>query len=577
MSRRGRQASLPTTVHRRPEVLSEGGLVVEHRDAQNASVRSYDFSTLPVAEPLQRSLAALFAGRCHSHRWASVQTSKLQWEKLRIFTVWLAALPTPPQDVDEITAAVWNAWRLSRTTQSAGYSQVRNVGTLLLDDPRVVGEAAEAMAKRISRPPAQERSYGDAEFDQIKAAARRLFRTALLRIESNARHLELWRAGTFDEGGRDWLIGEALDCLARTGHVPCYPHGPTGEVSPVYRYVRALGGAGKEHTWKRLYLSRLEATSLGVLLMAEFGLNLAVIDALAVPLASADSGPDGHPTYRLELVKRRLGSGRQHETRNVTDLGGSSPGRLITQALAATRFAREAVEDMAPGTNRLIIWRSAVRGCGTDVGDWFRLGTGRNSAGHWAQLAGVAGSPFRRGRRTVNVVERREPGQNSQDTHDRTYVLPDPRAQEAAVPVIAAAAEAARQQAERVVLAAELRDAPVAGDAEAATADCRDFDNGPFPGADGRCGAAFLACLGCTNARIHPGHHARLAHLHRALSQLRSAMNPALWQADWGEAHARLEHLSRRLGVAAWAKALAEVSADDRELIDDLLNGGLSA
>lgn len=576
MSRRGRQASLPQTVHHRREVLLGGGLVVEHRDAQNASVRSYDFSTLRVSEPLQRSLAALFAGRCHSHRWASVQTSKLQWEKLRVFTDWLAALPVPPQDVNEISAAIWNSWRLSRTTTSAAYSQVSSVGSLLLDDPRVVGDAAEAMARPLAKPSAQERSYADAEFDQIKAAARRVFRGALLRIERNAHHLVQWRSGAFTEVSRDRLIGEALDCLARTGHVPCYPHGPTGEVKPVSRYIRVLGGAGKEHTWKRLYLGRLEATSLGVLLMAEFGLNLAVIDLMPVPRASADGGPDGHPTYRLELIKRRRGSGQQHETRNVTDLGSGSAGRLITQALAATRFARQAVEAMSPGTNRLIIWRSGMRGCGTDVGDWFRLGIGENSAGDWARLTGMAGSPFRRGRRTVNVVERREPGQNSQDTHDRTYVLPDPRAQEAAAPVIAAAAEAARQQAERVVLAAELRDAPVAGDAEAATADCRDFDNGPFPGADGRCGASFLACLGCTNARIHPGHHSRLAHLHRALSQLRSAMNPALWQADWGEAHARLEHLSRRLGAAAWAKALSEVSAGDRELIDDLLNGGLS-
>lgn len=577
MSRRGRQASLPQTVHHRPHVLTSGGLVVEHRDTQNESVRSYDFSTLLVAEPMQRSLAALFAARCRSSRWASVKTSKHHWEKLRIFADWLATLPAPPQDVDEITAAVWNAWRLSRTTRVGGYHQVSNIGSLLLDDPRVVGEAAEAMARRIAKPRAQEKSYADAEFDQIKAAARRIFRSAMLRIEHNADHLERWRAGTFAEGSRDWLIGEALDCLARTGHVPCYPHGPRGEVKPVSRYVRAMGGSGKEHTWKRLYLSRLEATSLGVLLMTEFGLNLSVIDTMPVPRASADSGPDGHPTYRLELVKRKRGSGQQHETRNVTDLAAGSSGRLITQALDATRFARQAVEAMAPGTNRLIIWRSGIRGCGTDVGDWFRLGIGENSANDWAELAGVSGSPFRRGRRTVNVVERRAPGQNSQDTHDRTYVLPDPRARQAAAPVIAAAAEAALEQAGQVVLAAELREGPVLGDETTATADCRDFMDGPYPGADGRCGASFLACLGCTNARIHPGHHPRLAHLHQALSQLRSVMDPALWQVDWGEAHARLDHLSRRLGPAAWANALSEVTGDDRELIDDLLNGVLTA
>ncbi|MEU9305219.1 hypothetical protein [Streptomyces sp. NPDC048269] len=494
-----------------------------------------------------------------------------------MFAHWLAALPEPPQDVDAITTSVWSSWKLSRTTRVGGFHQVRRLGALLIDDPRVVGEVAEAMGKRIPKPRTQETSYTNAEFDQIKTAARRVFRNALLRIEHNARHLEQWRAGAFTEGSRDWLIGEALECLAGTGHVPCRAVGERGELLVVPRYARALGGGSKQYTWQRLYLTRLEATSLGVLLMAEFGFNLSVIHTLPVPRASADSGPDGRPTYRLELVKRKRGSGQHHETRNVTDLGSGSPGRLITQALAATHFAREAVEAMAPGTNRLIIWRTTVRGRGAGVGDWFRLGIGENSAAHWGQLAGVAvGSPFRRGRRTVNVVERREPGQNGQDTHDTTYVMPDARAREAATPVIAAAAEAARQQAEQVVLAAEVRDAPVPGDVETATADCRDFEDGPYSGPDGRCGASFLACLGCTNARIHPGHHSRLAHLHHALTNLRSAMNPTLWQADWGDTHARLEHLSRLLGPAAWAKALSGVTDDDRDLIDDLLTGGLA-
>lgn len=576
MSRRGRKASLPQTVHHRPEVLAEGGVVVEHRDVQGKVMKSYDFSALPLAEPMQRSLAALFAARCRPHVWESVETSKNNWDKVRVFAVWLAELDQPPQDVDEITAAIWNAWRLSRTSRVGGHQQVRQLATLLLDDPRIVGDVAEAMAKRIPKPRPQEKSYATAEFDQIKVAARRMFRGALMRIQHNAHHLEQWRAGSFAEGSRDWLVGEALDCLARTGHVPCYPHGDRGEVCVVSKYARALGGSSKEHTWQRLYLSRLEATALAALLMAEFGLNLSVIHTMSVPRASPDSGPDGHSTYRLELAKRKRGSGRHHETRNVTDLGAGSSGRLITQALETTRFAREAVEAMAPGTNRLVIWRTANRGRGTDVGDWFRLGVGENSATAWARLAGVGGSPFRRGRRTVNVVERREPGQNSQDAHDSTYVLPDPQAREAATPVIAAAAEAARRQAEQVVLAAELRDAPVPGDVATATADCRDFEHGPYPGADGRCGASFLACLGCTNARIHPGHHSPLAHLQQALTNLRSAMNPALWQADWGDTHARLDHLSRRLGPAAWAKALTDVTDDDRELIDDLLTGGLA-
>ena len=99
--------------------------------------------------------------------------------------------------------------------------------------------------------------------------------------------------------------------------------------------------------------------ALGVLLLAEFGWNLSVISRLEVPRASPDQGEDGHPTYRIPLEKPRRGPGRHHETRNVTDDGAGSPGRLITQALEATRFARAIVEELAPGTDRLIVWRTA--------------------------------------------------------------------------------------------------------------------------------------------------------------------------------------------------------------------------
>ena len=99
-----------------------------------------------------------------------------------------------------------------------------------------------------------------------------------------------------------------------------------------------------------------------MLLLAEYGWNLSVIDRAEVPRASPDQGEDGCPTYRIPLEKPRRGPGRYYETRNVTDDGAASPGRLITQALQATRFARSIVEEMAPGTGRLIVWRTARAG-----------------------------------------------------------------------------------------------------------------------------------------------------------------------------------------------------------------------
>jgi len=298
-------------------------------------------------------------------------------------------------------------------------------------------------------------------------------------------------------------------------------------------------------------------------------------------LALPDPGEDGHPTYRIPLEKLKRGAGRHYETRNVTDEGANSPGRLITHALQATRFARAVVEQLAPGTDRLIVWRtgrldhqSADQDRHPPVGP-FRFGIHTDTAAKWAQAAGFHGSPFRRGRRTVIALDRREPTQHSQDTHDRHYVLADTRVQAQAVDVIAAGADDATGHARQLVLIAELREQPTPGDVPTATVDCGDFHNSPYPAPDGGCGASFLTCLACPNARVHPGHHSRLAHLHQALTNLRSALPPGTWQTDWGETHARLADLRGKLGAGVWTRALTQVSEGDRGLINDLLTGVL--
>ncbi|GAA2402831.1 hypothetical protein [Streptomyces coeruleofuscus] len=234
-----------------------------------------------------------------------------------------------------------------------------------------------------------------------------------------------------------------------------------------------------------------------------------------------------------------MGGGRYFETRNVTDYGAGSPGRLITEALQATRFARAVVEDLAPGTDLLIVWRWAQGGRAITTSDhhppvgFFRFGVAYSAGSDWARSEGLAGSPFRRGRRTVNALVRREPGQNSQATHDRDYVLVDQRVRHEAADIIAAGAEDAAERARQTVLVAELRTRPDRDDRETATADCHDYEHSPFTGPGKGCRASFLLCLGCNNARIHPGHHARLAHLHRtssAASASRSGHRP--WPAS---------------------------------------------
>ncbi len=582
MSRRGRKASLPPADHARPEPLGPDGLLVHHYN-QEGRVQDYDFATLSVAEPMRHSLAALFAAGCGPHRWTAHSSSYQQWLCIKRFTKYLSEQEVPPNDLDELTGALIDRWWMRMRTTSGNRATFRAVTTLLRGHGRFqTGPMADALARRIPGSKATTQSYGTAEFAKIKTAARQTLRSALLRIEDNARHLERWRAGEIPDGSRDWLVGDALDMLARTGDVP-KATGPSGNPYVIKKYRRALGGQATEVTWQRLFPTRMEAVALGVLLMAEYGWNLSVINRAVVPRASPDPGRDGHPTYRIPVEKRRRGSGRWFDTENVTDHGADSPGRLITQALQVTRFARAVVEALEPGTDRLVVWRSATPGKASRDGDRhppvgpFHFGVTTEDARDWSEARGLGGSPFRRGRRTVTAVERREPAQHSQESHDRHYVLPDENVRAAAVPVIAAGAEAAVDQAREAVLVAELRDTRDPGDVETATADCHDAESSPFPAPDGGCGASFLLCLACPNARVHSDHHPRLAHLHQALGNIRSVLPTPTWQRDWGDAHARLEHLKRSVGDGGWGHALARVTDTDRELIDFLLTGDLNS
>ncbi|MGW3690289.1 hypothetical protein [Streptomyces sp. NPDC005125] len=572
---------MPPADHVRPEPLVDNGLVVRHTNKEQR-VKEYDFSTLPVLEPMQRSLAMLFAAQCTPHRWRSHGSSKTYWRLLTLFTSFLSKQEDPPADLDELTGALVNRWWQSLPKTAGGCNTFDYTARLLRGDARLQsGPVADALARRVQRPKSQTQSYAEAEFDQIKTAARRMFRAALLRIDDNARHLDRWHQGDFSQGSRDWMIGEALDHIARTADVPRYIRDGGRRREPLKHYRRVLGGGRAEHTWQRLFLSRMEATALGVLLLAEFGWNLSTIDRAEVPRALPDQGEDGHPTYRIPVEKRKRGAGHYFETRNVTDDGADSRGRLITQALQATRFARARVEELVPGTNLLVIWRSNRPDRGRENGDRrpsvdvLSFGVSHDDAHEWAQNLGFVGSPFQRGRRTVVAVDRREPTQHGQDTHDRSYALVDKRVQADAVEVIAAGAEDAATRARATVLIAHLSDEPDSKHTETATTDCSDFDHGPYPAPDGGCGASFLMCLSCENARVHPGHHARLAHLHHALENLRSVLPPPIWDKDWGDPHAQLEDLKRKLGNGTWNQALARVTDTDRDLIDLLLTGNL--
>jgi hypothetical protein len=169
---RGHQAPRPPADYRVEPVLTGQGVVVTVVNREGLA-KSFDFTGLPAPEPMQRSLAAAFAEQ--SRRWTSHQSASHYWAKLVVFTRFLSEFERPPQDLHEVTLAMFKRWRAKNVGSNAGRAALRDIRTLLRRDPRLqVGAVAEELARRIPRPePASARSSPSAGKTSTWIAAQR--------------------------------------------------------------------------------------------------------------------------------------------------------------------------------------------------------------------------------------------------------------------------------------------------------------------------------------------------------------------------------------------------------------------
>jgi hypothetical protein len=571
----GSPAPLPAGGYRRPAVLDDTGLIVTHTDEKGERLAVYDFDELYGYLPLKRSLAAAFARHVRAGGpWRSVATSKEMWALIGTFTRFLVAHERPPHDLCDITPTLWHQWRISRPTGEIGRRQIAKVGAFLRTDRHLPTATREATLKRVIKTPATETAYAPEQFAAIKTAATQNFRKAWQRVRANRQHLADWRNGRFLDDSPEDLLGQALNHLATTGDVPLDAEKATigrREVQP--QYAPILGGKDPESSWRRLYLTNVEAVSLAVLMVISYGWNSTPIAELNVP-QNMTAG-NGHVIYRVELEKRRRNLPLRYETRNLTDWGPTSPGHLIAQAIEASAPARDLLKEHGAPTSRLMLWHLQRPVLVSDRTALIRAGFDAEDIRHWHRATGIPEMNMRRLRRTVTALHRRTPTQHSQDVHDSIYVLREPATHDAAVPVITDGINHALAHAQAVVTARVSTDNDDAqSSADTVTASCSDYLHSPFSAHGSACRASFLLCLACTNAVITPRHLPRLAYLHRALDQLRTALPTAVWDHDWREHFARLSTLKDDsvFTAAEWSDAVAAASAEDRAVIEALLH-----
>ena len=603
--RHARRAALPPAGFARDRQPAPGSLAVTVEGESGGTEGVFDFSALPGPPALLAAYAAGFARMAGPDQpWRAAATCLNGYKAIREFLRWAASLDPPPQAPEDITPAVQAQWRLSRPGTVYGRACQLAVRQWLPQVPGIPAATIAASARRIPAGPApSEAAYTGEEFEQIKVAAARTFGTALVRIRAGREHLLRWQAGDFPRPGlreqyrqaqpgtAGYLTGEALDVLQRTGEVPLIQ---AQHRAVTARHARALGGAGSRHTWARLFLTMPEAAALAVLLVCDQGWNRSVLDAMPVPDDAPGAGEDALDIYRAGIVKRRRPAHARYSSANLADTGPGSPGRLIRQAIEATEPARITLAALGTPTDRLLVSRrDQFRG----RQDMFFLGAPPgDSMRRWAAGAGLDGPDgqplqvsLRRLRRTVQVLIRREPAQNSQQVHESAYVLRDPAALPEAEQVTAQgltdAVSHARATMKMRILPdtgpgqhaagpAGLQQALADGALDTATGACRDFTNSPSGPPGQPCTASFLDCLACSNAVATRRHLPRLAWLHRSLDELRATAPPATWERDWQAHFLRLTTLLQDNTTTAERQAAARAaSAADRELIAGLLSG----
>jgi hypothetical protein len=607
--RHARRAALPPAGYARERQLDPAALTVTVPGESGGTEGLFDFSVLPGPRPLLAACAEGFARLAGPDQpWRAAATCTNAYKTIREFLRHAATLDPPPATPEDITPAVWAAWRLSRPATVWGRTCLLLTRQWLPQVPGIPPATAAASARRIpSGPAAAEAAYTREEFEQIKAAAASTFRAALSRIRASREHLRRWHDGEFPRPGlreqyrqtrpgtADYLTGEALDVLLRTGDVPL----TTAEDRQVLaQHARALGGAGPEHTWARLFLTMREAAALAVLLVCHQGWNRSVLDAMTVPDDMPGAGEDGLDIYRVPVLKRRRPASTRHTSVNLTDAGPGTSGRLIRQAIEATEPARLTLAALGEPTSRLLVSRRA-----TPAGkSMFCLGVApRDSADRWAASAGLAGPggpgqvSLRRLRRTVQVLIRREPAQNTPRTHEQVYVLHDPATRPEAEQVTAQGPADAIGHARQVMQMRVLLDAGpdqladyagtldkaqalANGTLDTATGACLDYTHSPFSPPGQPCTASFLDCLACRNAVSTRAHLPRLAWLHRALDELRGTVDAAVWAQGWRTHFLRLTTLLEGNTTPTERDAAARAVSDaDREMIAQLLTGRYTA
>lgn len=606
--RGGRAAALPDAAWQPPRRIPAGGdgATVMFIEESGACSQLFDFSRLAGEPGVQRWLARAFARRTGPRsgvkRLASARGIYGACQRLAAV---LAQADPPPSGAARVTSAHIAAFTLRYAGMPTGRYDLITLRALLRDDPELAEPARVALLSgRLPRPLPDRRraaAYSDREWQLIMTAVRRDVRLARDRIFAGRELLTCYRAGRLASDSAQARLGALADMFDRAGTVPRRPDG-----DPAARVTQA---GGVDAVAALLCLTADEMTAFGLLLAALTGQNFATIAAWP-----AVSYQPGGPVTLIEQVKPRRGPEREHMVTALEDLPAALAGSLADDEpdgplLRSPLRVYRLLTDLT-GCSRRHLGTSSAFGAFSARGGGFIGALRQDHVFLWARSHGfptaavppadAGGRPavsVRRIRQTVIETTRR-PVAHTRATMNDYYLARSAAVQAQSQAVVAGAlhgevSKARAAQAVPVLTAAFLvrfrRDPATAaaaaglsvavlqqmidGEKDTAVTACTDHLSGPHAPPGQPCGASFLACLDCANARALPRHLPLQLAMADHITGLRPHLDPSLWLARY---QPRLSQLQQILGCYTTAErdqARAAITSQQRSFITGVLAG----
>ncbi len=620
---RGRRAALPAGGWEPPPRLLVDGerCVVRFATEDGRASREFDFARLPVERALQVAFARAFdrvTGPSGTRK--AMASADKTYQALRVFGQSLARLPVPPRRPEELRASHLDQYALQRRHHQSFNREFSALKGVL----RAVDGLGERFVAKLVQPnphrhrPRPLRSYSQAEFRRILAAARHDAHAAAVRIRANRRILADWRGGRVDRDAdpAGWELGLVLDEIERTGDVPRYPRGPRHARWFVHRHgtVPQLMG--------RIHLMWEEAAAFLVLLIGLTGHNGGTLGDVPAVHHRPDGQAGGTASAIVELRKPRRGKHRSHLPTALVDLSdpvasvvGEPPGEVPARDELHTPFGiyRLLLELTEParrlvGTDRLLVcWAPK----GFSRGPGFRVGVTPSMVPVWGRRRQLPADPdpqhpdappgllsVTMPRLRLSYLQHRQKAVAHTDRvlateylgRDRgnlvdyqrvvARVLDEQVARAKAGALVATlnAADLAEARHDPAAVAARFGLTPAAlrrlleGELDTVLAACVDHINSPHAPAGEPCRASFLRCLDCPCARATPAHLPVQTLVLDALEARRAELAPLAWAQRFALPHTQLSEVLSRFSPAVVDAARATVSEADRRLVERLLS-----